>query len=328
MRTAIITLAALAMSGAFACDTPPPLAPVKIAINLSVTRFSLPNGLDVVVQEDHRAPRVAVNLRYHAGAKDDPHGRCGMAHLVEHLQFAESQHTTRDSFFKTLYELVGEDINGTTEADGTNYFETVPTSSLESVLWIEADRMASARQGWSDAMIEREKNIVAQELRLRYRNEPNGFRYQLLSRAVYPEGHPYRRALDEEEQERASTSDDLKRFAAAFYGPDNATLFLVGDVTPQTARDVVTRTFASAPPCDGRPPTRRVEPVRKAALKKLRIIADVEEPAAYVVWPLPAPAQDGHYELGYALSELGGAASGFATDTKHTMHPRSVRSSL
>ena len=84
-----------------ACDAPQPLAPVKVAIHLPVQRFTLPNGLEVFVQEDHRAPRVAINLRYHAGAKDDPPGRAGMAHLIEHLQFAESQRTTRDSFFKT-----------------------------------------------------------------------------------------------------------------------------------------------------------------------------------------------------------------------------------
>ena len=216
---------------ASACDVEPPRAPVRMMINLPVTRFVLTNGLEVFVQEDHRAPRVAVNVTYHVGHKDDPPGRGGMAHLVEHLQFTGSQHTARDSFFHTMTDLGAEDINGTTGADITNYFETVPASSLDATLWIEADRMASARLGWDLHEVDREKNVVAQELRLRYKNEPNGFRHQLLTRAVYPEGHPYRQSLDEEAEERASTRAELKLFAAKYYAPDNATLMLVGDVT-------------------------------------------------------------------------------------------------
>src|SRR4029077_16462749 len=131
----------------------------------------LANGLEVFVQEDHRQPHVAVSLRIHAGAKDDPPGRSGMAPLVEHLQLSGSAHTQPDSFFPTAFDLGAQRIDATNANDSTTYYETVPPSALESMLWCEADRLASAKSGWSDAMIAREKNIVAQEIRGRQRNE-------------------------------------------------------------------------------------------------------------------------------------------------------------
>jgi zinc protease len=315
---------------ASACEVEPPRAPVRMNINLPVTRFVLTNGLEVFVQEDHRTPRVAVNVTYHVGHKDDPPGRGGMAHLVEHLQFTGSEHTARDSFHRTMTDLGAEDINGTTGADITNYFETVPSSSLDATLWIEADRMASSgspRRGWDTSVIDREKNVVAQELRLRYKNEPNGFRYQLLSRAVYPEGHPYRQSLHEEAEERASTLSELTEFAAKYYTPDNATLMLVGDVTVEQAKEIATRHFGSIQPCAGCRPTRVVPPVEAAALKRMRVIADVDTPMVYVAWPLPAPGEDGFYEVPYALGLIEGNAAAYTEDPDRaqlTMRPRSV----
>jgi zinc protease len=307
-----------------ACQPPKPLAPVRIEIREETTRFVLPNGLEVIVQEDHRTPNVAVNLRYHTGSKNDPPGRAGMAHLVEHLQFAESQRTQRDSFFRTMATLGAREINGMTMTDATEYFETVPASQLEPVLWIEADRMASARMGWSQSAIDREKSIVAQELRLRYQNEPNGYRHQLLLRAVYPEHHPYRKALDEEAEERASTPDELRDFAARAYGPDNATLMLVGDVTADRANELVTRFFAAVPPRAVTFPPATIAPTLRAAAKRVNVVADVEDPVVYVAWPLPAPGDDGYYEAHYAVGTLEGYASYNADHDHHSVRPRSV----
>ncbi len=308
-----------------ACDVPQPTTPQHtMHIALPVTHFTLPNGLDVVVQEDHRTPRVAVNIRYHAGAKDDPPGRAGMAHLVEHLQFTESQHTAPDSFHRTMAQLGAEDVNGTTDRDGTNYFETVPSSSLEPALWIEADRMASARLGWSDRSITREKNIVGQELRLRYRNEPNGFFQQILTHAVFPERHPYRRALDEEAQERASTQAELIDFASRAYGPDNATLLLVGDVTADRAKELVGKYFGGVAPCTAHFAPVMVAPVERAALKRIDIAADVPDPIVYVAWPLPSPTDDGFFELRYALGNVKGFVLAHAETEHKTMRPGSI----
>ncbi len=309
------------------CEHAPPQSPVKIAINLPVTRFVLPNGLEVIIQEDHRTPRVAVNLRYHVGHKDDPPGRGGLAHLVEHLQFTQSEHTQPDSFFHTINELGAQHINGTTEADATSYFETVPASSLDATLWIEADRMASARQGYVPSAIAREKNVVAQELRLRFKNDPDAFRYHFMTRAVYPEGHPYRQSLDEEAEERASTADELRTFAAKYYTPDNATLMLVGDVDPKDVKEIVTRHFAAIEPCIGCRPARAIPPVEVAALKRLRIVADVDAPSVIIAWPLPAPIDDGYYDIPFAMRQLAGAASAYTDDDergKHMMRPNSV----
>ncbi len=324
MGSTRLKFALLAVLGLAACAPPTPTAPVRVEIRVPVTRFTLPNGLEVVVQEDHRTPHVAVNLRYHSGSKNDPPGRAGMAHLVEHLQFVESQHTKRDEFFRTMVALGARDVNGTTDVDGTSYFETVPSSSLESVLWIEADRMASARLGWSDDAIEREKNVVAQELRLRFDNEPNGLRHQLLSRGVYPQGHPYRQALAEEAQERAATRAELVDFAARAYGPDNATLMLVGDVTAPRAKELAAQYFGAVAPRASRFDARLVAPVERAAYKRLDIVADVDEPTVYVAWPLPAPTDDGFYEAGYAISILTGYASYNAQDKHGSLRPGSV----
>ena len=307
-----------------ACHPPTPLAPVRVDISEPTTRFVLPNGLEVIVQEDHRTPNVAVNLRYHAGAKNDPPGRAGMAHLVEHLQFAESQRTEPDSFFRTMAELGARDINGTTTSDATEYFETVPSSQLEPTLWIEADRMASARNGWSERAITREKSVVAQELRLRYQNEPNGFHHQILLRAVYPEHHPYRRALDEEAEERASTPEELRDFASRAYGPDNATLLLVGDVTVDRAKELVTRHFASVPPRTATFAPFTVAPTTRAAVKRVNVVADVDDATVFVAWPLPAPADDGFHEVHYAVDTLEGYASYNAEHDHKTIRPRSA----
>lgn len=322
MRGLLIVAIASAIA---ACQPPKPLAPVLVEIREATTRFVLPNGLEVIVQEDHRTPNVAVNLRYHSGSKNDPPGRAGMAHLVEHLQFTESQHTERDSFFKAMAALGARDINGTTANDATEYYETVPSSQLEPVIWIEADRMASARAGWSAAVIDREKSIVAQELRLRYQNEPNGFRHQIILRAVYPEHHPYRRALDEEAEERASTPEELRDFAARAYGPDNATLMLVGDVTPERAKELVTRHFASVLPRTATFPPLMIAPVERAAAKRVNVVADVDGPVVYVAWPLPAPTEDGYYESHYAIGTLNGYASYNAEHDHKSMRPDSVR---
>jgi predicted Zn-dependent peptidase len=307
-----------------ACTPPKPLAPIRIEIREPTTRFVLPNGLEVIVQEDHRTPNVAVNLRYHSGSKNDPPGRAGMAHLVEHLQFVESQRTQKDSFFRTMAALGASDINGMTQMDATEYFETVPSSQLEPTLWVEADRMESARRGWSASAIEREKSIVAQELRLRYQNEPNGYKHQLLLRAVYPEQHPYRRSLDEEAEERASTAEELRDFGSRAYGPDNATLMLVGDVTAERAKEVVTRTFSAVPPRTASFEPRTIAPVLRASAKRVNVVADVEDATVFIAWPLPAPADDGFYEAQYAIDNLENYAAYNAEHDHKTMRPRSV----
>ena len=223
-----------------------------------------------------------------------------------------------------MAELGASDINGTTMSDATEYYETVPSSQLEPTLWLEADRMASARLGWSKSAIDREKSVVAQELRLRYQNEPNGYRHQLLLRAVYPEHHPYRRALDEEAEERASTADELRDFAARAYGPDNATLMLVGDVTADQAKALVTRHFGSVAPRTMTFPPSTVAPVTRAAVKRVNVVADVEDATVFVAWPLPAPADDGYYEAHYAIDVLEGYAGYNAEHDHKSMRPRSV----
>jgi zinc protease len=300
------------LAGAFACAEPPK-APIRVKLDIPVSRFVLSNGLEVIVQEDHHSPFVALNLRVHSGSKDDPPGRKGMAHLVEHLQFAGSAHTAPDSFYATMGAIGATGVNGTTEEDATSYYETVPTSALERMLWVEADRFASARVGWSEAAVAREKEVVGQELRLRSANEPYGFLSQFVALAVYPEGHPYVRPLDEEAEVKAATAVELGEFAARNYVPENATLVLVGDVDPATARAVVTRYFGGI--ARGAVPVqpRVLPPVTVSRLKRLNVVADVQFPLVAVAWALPPPGKEGFYESLYAIDVLEGYASYLAT---------------
>lgn len=296
----------------------PAKAPVRVDLNIPTARFVLRNGLEVIVQEDHRAPFAAVNLRVHSGMKDDPPGRRGMAHLVEHLQFTGSAHTKPDDFWPMMGAVGATNINGSTHHDATDYYETVPVSALERILWIEADRFASARAGWSETAIAREKDVVGQELRVRNANEPYGYLEQFVELAVYPENHPYVRPLDEEAEVKAATNAELVDFAARNYVPENATLVIVGDVERERVREWVTTYFDGIPrAAAAAPPPRTFPPVGVARLKRLNVVADVEFPLVAVAWALPPAGKEGFYESLYGIDLLEGYASYLAvTDEK------------
>jgi len=219
-------------------------------ITIPYQRFVLKNGLTLLVHEDHKAPIVAVNIWYHVGSKNERPGRTGFAHLFEHLMFNGSEHFNTD-YFQALEPLGATDLNGTTNEDRTNYFQNVPTSALDVVLWMESDRMGHLLGAIDQAKLDEQRGVVQNEKR-QGENEPYGKVDILMTEGTYPVGHPYSwSVIGSMEDLDAAKLDDVKAWFRAYYGPNNAVIVLAGDITPDVARQKVEQYFgdiAASPP--------------------------------------------------------------------------------
>jgi zinc protease len=208
--------------------------------------FLLDNGLTVVVQQDSRAPIVAINLWYGVGSKDEPVGRTGFAHLFEHLFFNGSENRREDWHF-LLNELGGIDVNGSTSRDRTNYYQTVATGALDLVLWMEADRMGRLLPAIDAASLAREVMIVKNE-KMQREAGPLGLLQEMEMQALYGAGHPYGHPVigSMEDLDRVDV-DAVASWYRAWYGPGNAVLTLVGDLTPEQGHAAAERAFGGVP---------------------------------------------------------------------------------
>jgi zinc protease len=223
-------------------STPQAAAPITIPHQ----RFVLKNGLTLLVHEDHKAPIVAVNIWYHVGSKNERPGRTGFAHLFEHLMFNGSEHFNTD-YFQALEPLGATDLNGTTNEDRTNYFQNVPTSALDVVLWMESDRMGHLLGAIDQAKLDEQRGVVQNEKR-QGENEPYGKVDELMTAGTYPVGHPYSwSVIGSMEDLDAAKLDDVKEWFRSYYGPNNAVIVLAGDVTPEVARQKVEQYFGDIP---------------------------------------------------------------------------------
>ena len=216
--------------------------------------FYLDNGLHVVVHEDHKAPIVAVTVWYHVGSKNEVPGKTGFAHLFEHLMFNGSEHYN-DEYFRPFQEVGATSMNGTTDFDRTNYFETVPTTALDLALWMESDRMGHLVGAIDQAKLDEQRGVVQNEKR-QGDNQPYGRVFEQIITNLFPPGHPYSwETIGSMADLNAASLDDVKHWFETYYGPNNATLVLAGDIDLATAKDKVTRYFGDIPP--GPPLTRR-----------------------------------------------------------------------
>ncbi len=205
-------------------------------INIPYERYVLPNGLTVVVHEDHSDPVVHVDVTYHVGSAREEIGKSGFAHFFEHMMFQGSDHVADDEHFKIVSESGGT-LNGTTNRDRTNYFETLPSNQLETAMWLEADRMGFLLDAVTQTKIENQRETVKNERGQNYDNRPYGLSSEYLSKTLYPYGHPYSwLTIGYIEDLNRVNVGDLKNFFLRWYGPNNATLTVGGDVT---AADVV-----------------------------------------------------------------------------------------
>jgi len=205
-------------------------APLAAAgeFDLEFERFQLDNGLDVVLLPDHSTPIVHVEVWYHVGSKDEVAGRTGFAHLFEHLMFQGSANSPGEYF--TPIQGVGGDLNGTTNADRTNYYETVPARYLPLALFMESDRMGHLLDVLDQGKLDNQRDVVKNERRQRYENPPYGRAFADLQGALYPEGHPYHfPTIGSHADLEAASLDDVKTFFHTWYVPNNATLVVAGD---------------------------------------------------------------------------------------------------
>jgi zinc protease len=274
-------------------------------INIPFETSTLPNGLTVVLSTDRSTPTVAVNLWYHVGSKNEMPGRTGFAHLFEHVMFTGSGHV-QYGLHDRLTEGVGGSNNGTTSNDITTYYETVPSNYLETMLWIEADRMGFLLDSLDIAKLNAQRDVVKNERRQRVDNQPYGRVSEVMSRTIYPASHPYSwPVIGSMEDLSAASEEDVKNFFRLYYAPNNAFLTIVGDFDPARAKAWVTKYFGDIPRGNAikRP---MVEPVTLSTGQRLAMEDRVQVPRLYIQWPTVGEKNDDRY----ALSVLGSILSG------------------
>ncbi|WP_374275646.1 M16 family metallopeptidase [Brevundimonas sp.] len=270
--------------------------PALPEIDIPFTKMVLDNGLTLIVHEDHKAPIVAVNVWYHVGSKNEPEGRSGFAHLFEHLMFNGSEHFN-DDFFKATELLGATDQNGTTNTDRTNYFQNVPTSALDSVLWLESDRMGHLMGAVDQARLDEQRGVVQNEKR-QGENQPYGRVWDAITKATYPADHPYgHTVIGEMADLNAASLEDVQEWFGDYYGPANAVIVLAGDITPEQAREKVERYFGAIPP--GPPVTQPARMIAKMEGEQREVMYDrVGQPRLYKVWNVPPTGEADTDHLG------------------------------
>jgi zinc protease len=270
------------------------------------TRVRLANGLDVLVHEDHDCPIVAVNIWYHVGSKNERPGRTGFAHLFEHLMFEGSEHHDK-GYFQPLQEAGGT-LNGSTNADRTNYWEVVPTNALELALWMESDRMGYLLPALTDHKFQNQRDVVLNERRQNYENRPYGFAGMAMVAALYPADHPYHwLTIGEAADLRAAELADVRAFFQTYYRPRNASLALAGDIRTDDALQLVERYFGSLDAGDPPPPVEAMPPEPPAREVRLLLEDRVELPRLYLAWHSAGLFADGDAEMDLIAELLAGS---------------------
>jgi len=270
-------------------------------VNISFTRQTLANGLDVLLHEDHACPIVAVNLWYHVGSKNERPGHTGFAHLFEHLMFEGSAHHDK-GYFQPL-QGAGATLNGSTNADRTNYWEVVPSGALELALWMESDRMGYLLPALTQAKFANQRDVVLNERRQNYENRPYGLAPMALLAALFPDDHPYHwTTIGEIADLEAVQLDEVHAFFRRYYHPANASLALAGDIDADEALALVDQYFGEIAPGDA------VAPVGASAGLprdvRIRFEDRVELPRLYLAWLTPAMFADGDADLDLATDLL------------------------
>jgi len=255
-------------------------------MNIPFVHRTLDNGLDVLVHQDRSCPIVAVNVWYHVGSKNEVPGRTGFAHLFEHLMFEGSKHYDH-GYFQPLQEA-GAALNGSTNADRTNYWEVVPSNALELALWMESDRMGYLLPALTEAKFGNQREVVLNERRQNYENRPYGLAGMALVAELYPPDHPYHwLTIGAAEDLRAAHVDDVRAFFQTYYHPRNASLALAGDVEIDDALRLAEEYFGSLPPGVEPAPVTPAAPAPRTREVRLMIEDRVELARLYLAWHSP-----------------------------------------
>jgi len=221
--------------------------PARGQIDIKFEQYKLPNGMTVILHEDHSAPVTAVVVMYHVGSKNEKQKRTGFAHLFEHMMFQGSSHVADEEHFRLLQEI-GANINGSTNEDVTNYFEVTPSNYMELGLYLESDRMGYLLPAMTQAKLDNQRDVVKNERRQGVDNVPYGTADEIIAKAMYPDTHPYSwPVIGYMEDLSAAAMQDVKDFFSLYYAPSNAVLSIGGDFDPKEAKALVEKYFGAIP---------------------------------------------------------------------------------
>jgi zinc protease len=302
MKRFVLAVALLSATPAFAQQAAS-AGPPKLEVQY--TQFTLPNGLRVILHEDHSIPMVSVNVWYHVGSARERAGRTGFAHLFEHLMFMGSGHV-KPGEFDTLLEAVGGTNNGSTETDRTNYWINVPSNALELALFLESDRMGYLLDTMTPQTVDAQRDVVKNERRQSYENRPYGMAEIALPEMLYPEGHPYHwPVIGYMPDLTAASYDDVVAFFKKYYAPSNASLVVAGDLDPTATRKLVEKWFSDVKPgAVVEPPT--IPGVALTDVQKRTITDRVQLPRLYLAWLTPRHFEPGDAALDVVADVLAG----------------------
>ena len=292
--------------------------------DIPFTKYVLKNGLTLIVHEDNKTPTVTVHIVYHVGSKNEPKGRSGFAHLFEHLMFNGSQHFN-DDFFKATQQIGATNQNGTTNTDRTNYFQTVPKGALDTILWLESDRMGYLLGAVDQARLDEQRGVVQNEKR-QGENQPYGQVNNHHVAATYPQGHPYdHTVIGSMDDLNAAKLADVQDWFKTWYGPSNAILVIAGDIKPEDAKAQVEKYFGEIPP--GPPPSQPKSWVPALADNQREVMYDrVAQPRIYKTWNVPELGNPEGEQLDHLAAALGGDRN--ARLTKRLVYDEQVATSV
>jgi zinc protease len=276
---------------------------------LQFEKYTLPNGLEVILSQKRGLPMVAVDLWYHVGPANEDRGRTGFAHLFEHMMFQSSKHVPPDSHIKLLEAAGASDLNGTTDYDRTNYFETVPSNQIELALWLESDRMGYLLEKVDQAALSNQQDVVRNERRQSIENQPYGLAEEALVQTLFPAAHPYYgNVIGSHEDIQAAKLDDVKRFFRQYYAPNNASLAIVGDFETAQIKALVQKYFGTLKRGPAVPAIKAETPKITAERRKV-VTARVELPRVYMAWLTSPILKPGDADADIVATILGGGRS-------------------
>ncbi len=275
-------------------------------MQIPIETYKLPNGLTVVLSEDHTAPIVAVNLWYHVGSANERAGRTGFAHLFEHMLFQGSADVGSNEHFE-LVQRAGGTLNGSTWLDRTNYFETVPSNQLELAIWLEANRMGYLLPAMTQQKLDTQRDVVQNERRWSVDNQPYGTWWERLPALVFPPDHPFHHSLiGSMAHLDAASLDDIAQFFSTYYTPDNAVLSIAGDFDTGVSKQMIERHFGPIPRGVGKPPlgTMKVPDTFGGAMREV-VEDEVMLPRLFVAFRTPIFGSPDYYVASVTGAILG-----------------------
>ncbi len=274
-------------------------------------KYTLDNGLEVILIQDSKTPVVYVTVWYHVGSGDEVVGKSGFAHLFEHMMFQGTKNTGEDKHFEVLKNIGVSNVNGTTNTDRTNYFEQVPSNQLETALWLESERMGYLLANLNEKSLANQIEVVRNERRQSVDNRPYGLSGMAMTEALYPEGHPYKyEVIGRHEDLAAASVTDVKNFFKKWYVPANATITIAGDFEPAQAKQLVQKWFGGFP----KTPKPEHHAVAMPTIAKTKRLVMEDKLAklrrVHYAWHSPANYAPGDAELSVLASALGAQGTG------------------